>query len=70
MSYDLLIKNGLVILDNGEIETDVAIKDGKIAAIGSDLGDAAEVIDAKRPGSQPWYGGRTRAYHRSRRQLP
>lgn len=47
MNYDLLIKNGLVILDNGEIETDVAIKDGKIAAIGSDLGDAAEVIDAK-----------------------
>lgn len=47
MSFDLLIKNGLVILDGGEVETDVAVKDGKIAAIGRDLGEAAEVIDAK-----------------------
>ena len=47
MNFDLIIKNGLVILDNGEVLTDVAVKDGKIAAIGSDLGDAKEVIDAK-----------------------
>lgn len=47
MAYDLIIKNGLVILDSGEIETDVAVKDGKIAAIGNDLGEAAEEIDAK-----------------------
>ena len=47
MSFDLIIKNGLVILDNGEVETDVAVKDGKIAAIGFDLGEATETIDAK-----------------------
>ena len=47
MNYDLIIKNGLVILDNGEVETDVAVKDGKIVAIGSDLGEASEVIDAQ-----------------------
>ena len=46
MSYDLLIKNGLVILENEAIETDVAIKDGKIAAIGNDLSAASETIDA------------------------
>ncbi|MDO5741605.1 allantoinase AllB [Vagococcus lutrae] len=47
MSYDLIIKNGLVILENGEVETDVAVKDGKIASIGTNLGEAKEVIDAK-----------------------
>lgn len=46
MSYDLLIKNGLVILENEAIETDVAVKDGKIAAIGNDLSAASETIDA------------------------
>lgn len=47
MKYDLLIKNGHVILDEGEQEVEVAVKDGKIAAIGHDLGDAEKVIDAK-----------------------
>lgn len=47
MSYDLIIRNGLVILDNGEVETDVAVKDGQISAIGTNLGEALEVIDAK-----------------------
>lgn len=46
MSYDLVIKNGLVILDNGEVQTDVAVKDGVIAAIGPDL-EGTEVIDAE-----------------------
>lgn len=45
--FDLIIKNGLVVLDSGEVVTDVAVKDGKIAAIGKDLGEAKEVIDAK-----------------------
>ncbi|MDN6260529.1 MAG: allantoinase AllB [Staphylococcus simulans] len=47
MKYGLLIKNGRVILDEGEQEVEVAVKDGKIAAIGHDLGDAEKVIDAK-----------------------
>lgn len=34
---DLVIKNGLVILDTGAIKTDVAVKNGKITAIGTDL---------------------------------
>lgn len=45
MSYDLVIKNGLVILEDGEVKTDVAVKDGVIAAIGSEL-EGAKVIDA------------------------
>lgn len=47
MAYDLIIKNGRVILPTGDVETDLAVKDGKIAAIGSDLGEGKEVVDAK-----------------------
>lgn len=46
MNYDLVIKNGLVILDGGEVHTDVAVKDGVIAAIGLNL-DGEKVIDAE-----------------------
>ncbi|WP_347565110.1 allantoinase AllB [Candidatus Enterococcus moelleringii] len=46
MNHDLVIKNGLVILESGEVKTDVAVKDGVISAIGADLtGD--KVIDAE-----------------------
>lgn len=45
--FDLIIKNGLVVVDSGEMVTDVAVKDGKIAALGSNLGEAKEVIDAQ-----------------------
>lgn len=47
MEYDLIIKNGRVILPRGDLETDLGIKDGKIAAIGGNLGRAEEVIDAE-----------------------
>ena len=47
MSYDLIIKNGLVILPSGAVTTDVAVKNGKIAAIGEDLGNSQDIIDAK-----------------------
>lgn len=47
MKFDLLIKNGLVILANGEVKADVAVKNGKIAAIGKNLNDAKEVVDAE-----------------------
>lgn len=46
-NYDLVIKNGLVILENGEVETDIAVKDGKIVAIGTGLGEGTRTIDAK-----------------------
>ena len=39
MSFDLIIKNGTVILENEARVVDIAVKDGKIAAIGQDLGD-------------------------------
>ena len=50
MSFDLIIKNGTVILENEARVVDIAVKGGKIAAIGQDLGDAKEVMDV-------WSGG-------------
>lgn len=46
MKFDSIIKNGLVILPEGEEHVDVGIKDGKIAEIGKDLGNEGNVIDA------------------------
>ncbi|TFJ38553.1 allantoinase AllB [Carnobacterium divergens] len=48
MNYDLLIKNGTVILEDQAIVTNIAVKDGKIAAIGADLTQGTETIDARK----------------------
>ncbi|MEE4210509.1 MAG: dihydroorotase [Parvularcula sp.] len=47
MSYDLLLKGGTIVNHEGQGVRDVAVKDGRIAAIGENLGDAAEVIDCR-----------------------
>ena len=44
---DLLIKNGLVYLNDKWVKTNIAIKDEKISYIGEELLDAKEVIDAE-----------------------
>jgi allantoinase len=47
--YDLMVKNGTVVLPNDVVRTDVAVRDGKIAAIAADLsaGAAAATVDAE-----------------------
>ena len=46
--FDLLITNGTVVDGTGADRriADIAITDGRIVAVGTDLGDAHEVIDA------------------------
>ncbi len=46
--YDLIIKNGVVVDGTGSarFSAEIAVKDGIIAAIGTDLGEAVRVIDA------------------------
>ncbi len=46
--HDLVIRNALLLDGLGSVpeRQDLAVADGKIVAIGSDLGDAAETIDA------------------------
>lgn len=47
MKYDLLIKNGTVVLSDRNLNADVAIKDGKVAAVGKrgSFTEAGETID-------------------------
>jgi len=46
--YDVILKSGTVVNQDGEIQCDLAIKDGRIAAIGGLSGaSAAEVIECK-----------------------
>lgn len=51
--YDLVIRNARIAdgLGNPLVEGDLAIKDGRVAAIGRISDDAAETFDAK--GSRP-----------------
>jgi dihydroorotase len=44
-TYDLILNGGTVHLPGGPAATDIGVIGGKIAAIGSNLGDAGEVID-------------------------
>ncbi|MGY3779531.1 allantoinase AllB [Isobaculum melis] len=44
--YELIIKNGTVILEGGAVQTNVAVTAGKIVAIGQDLVEGEKVIDA------------------------
>lgn len=46
MSYDLIIANGTIATASDTFTCDIGIRDGKIAALGHDLGSAKEVIDA------------------------
>ena len=44
---DLVIRGGRVILPTGEASADIAVTDGTISALGGEVQDAAEVIDAR-----------------------
>jgi len=46
MSHDLIIANGSVVLPWGIAEADIAVAGGRIAAIGKNLGPAADIFDA------------------------
>jgi len=43
--HDLVLRGGSVLTDNGVRHTDIGIADGRIEAIGPDLGDAKETIE-------------------------
>jgi dihydroorotase len=46
MSFDLLLRNGIVVLPWGEVRADIAVRNGRIAAIGKNLGSATREFDA------------------------
>ncbi|MDI5921211.1 dihydropyrimidinase [Halomonas sp. LR5S13] len=45
--FDTLITNGRIITAADSYDADIGIKDGRIVALGQDLGEAGEVIDAR-----------------------
>jgi len=45
-AYDLIIRNGRIATASDVFACDVGIRDGRIVALGDNLGDATEVIDA------------------------
>ena len=45
-SFDLILKGGMAATTGGIMRADVALRDGRIAAVGEIAGDAAEVVDA------------------------
>ena len=48
MSFDMIVRNGRVVLPRrGVTATEIGIRGGRIVALGEDLGDADEVIDAE-----------------------
>lgn len=44
--FDILIKNGLIITAADRYNADIGIRDGRIVALGQELGEADETIDA------------------------
>jgi allantoinase len=85
MSFDLIIKNGTVILENEARIVDIAVRDGKIAAIGENLGmpktswmpracGLPGMVDAhthiSEPGRTHWEGYETGTARRRRVALP
>ena len=46
MPYDLIIANGTIATASDIFSCDIGIRDGRIAALGHELGSATEVIDA------------------------
>jgi dihydropyrimidinase len=46
MTFDLIITNGTVVTASDTYVADIAVRGGKIVAIGTDLGSATRVIDA------------------------
>jgi dihydroorotase len=46
MIFDFLLRNGTVVLPWGLVDADIGVLNGRIAAIGKNLGDAAEIFEA------------------------
>jgi dihydropyrimidinase len=46
MAFDTIIRGGTVATAADTFACDVGIRDGRIAALGADLGDAGEIVDA------------------------
>jgi len=46
-NYDMIIRGGTVATTSDTFDSDIAIKDGRVVAMGHDMGDAERIIDAE-----------------------
>jgi dihydropyrimidinase len=46
MSFDTIVRGGRVVTSADVVTADIGIRDGRIASIGIDLGEAPEIVDA------------------------
>jgi len=46
MTYDTIVRGGRIVTTSDVVTADIGISGGRIAAIGVDLGEAAEIVDA------------------------
>jgi dihydroorotase len=47
MAFDFVLKNGTAVLPGGLVETDIAVRNGRIVEIGSGLADGETMLDAR-----------------------
>src|SRR5256885_1832407 len=47
---DLIVRNGTIVTASGQVQADLGVRDGRVAAIGIYLGSAAEQVEAERGG--------------------
>lgn len=47
LPFDTIVRGGMIVTASDVFEADIGIRAGRIAALGDDLGAAAEIIDAK-----------------------
>ncbi|MBL3200130.1 allantoinase, partial [Klebsiella pneumoniae] len=45
--FDLVVRGGTLVLEQGTVAADLAVEDGKIAQVGPELGSGREEIDAR-----------------------
>jgi allantoinase len=45
--YDMIVRGGLVVTHQGRSRLDIGVLDGRVAALGVDLGEAADLVDAE-----------------------
>ncbi|MEM9696029.1 MAG: dihydroorotase, partial [Myxococcota bacterium] len=46
-AYDLLLQGGTCVTPSGPLVVDIGVRNGRIAALGANLGPAEEVVDCR-----------------------
>ena len=70
MTFDTIIRGGTVATASDTFSCDIGIKDGRIAALGADLGAARDTVDASGKLVLPGSSIRVKIWWDKSQQLP